>query len=144
MQEFIDFVMRNALMSGIWLALLVMVVISSVQQKLNKVKSVDHAAATTLINRENAQVIDVRSKEEFKKGHIVGANLLPLAEIKNNQLAAVEKYKNSPIIVVCNNGISSNQAAKMLVQAGFEQVHSLKGGMAEWHSANLPTARSKR
>ncbi|WP_298440836.1 rhodanese-like domain-containing protein [uncultured Ferrimonas sp.] len=144
MQEFIDFVLRNALMCGIWLALLVMVVISFVQAKMNKVATVTHAQATMLINREDAKVIDVRSQDEFRKGHIVNAIHTELAEIKNNQLAAVEKLKNSPIIVVCNAGISSSQAAKMLVQAGFDKVHNLQGGMTEWNAANLPTVRGKR
>ncbi len=144
MQELMDFMMRNALMSGIWLALFVMLIVSSVQAKLNKVISVAHAQATTLINREDAQVVDVRSEEEFRKGHIVNAKQLPLAEIKNNHLAAIEKFKQSPIIVVCNAGISSSQAAKMLVQAGFEKVYSLQGGMSEWNNAHLPTVTGKR
>lgn len=144
MQEIIDFVGRNALMSAIWFALLVMTFISFVQAKLNKVITVNHATATGLINRENAKVIDVRGKDEFKKGHIVDAINVELAQIKNNQLSALENFKTTPIIVVCNAGISSAQAGKMLVEAGYEKVYSLQGGMGEWNSANLPTVRKKR
>ncbi|QIZ78264.1 rhodanese-like domain-containing protein [Ferrimonas lipolytica] len=144
MQEYTDFIANNALMSAIWLALFVMVIVSFVQGKLNNVVTVNHAKATALINREDAKIVDVRSKDEFKKGHIVNAIHHELAQIKNNQLGKVENLKNTPIIVVCNAGISSSQAAKMLVQAGFEKVYNLQGGMTEWNNANLPTVTSKR
>ncbi|SHI01642.1 rhodanese-like domain-containing protein [Ferrimonas marina] len=144
MTEFIDFLSRNPILSLAWVGLAALFIASLVKGKLSKVTTVDHQGATQLINKQDAKVLDVRSNDEFKKGHIVDALNQPLSQIKNNQLGAVEKYKNTPIIVVCNTGISSSQAASALVKAGFEQVYNLKGGMTDWNAANLPVVKKKK
>ncbi|MFA0372655.1 rhodanese-like domain-containing protein, partial [Vibrio sp. 10N.222.54.F6] len=94
-----------------------------------------------LMNKQSAKVVDVRGKEEFKKGHIVDAVNLPLADIKNNQLGTLENAKGSPIIMVCNAGMTSSQAAQLMVKHGFDNVNNLKGGMGEWQSNNLPVSK---
>ncbi|GAA4878500.1 rhodanese-like domain-containing protein [Ferrimonas pelagia] len=144
MHEFIDFLTRNPILSLAWVALAALFISSLVQGKLSKFTTVDHQAATLLINKEDAKILDVRGEDEFKKGHIVDALNVPLSQIKNNQLATVEKHKNSPIIVVCNAGISSSQAANTLVKAGFDKVYNLKGGMTDWNAANMPVVRGKK
>ncbi|GAA5187155.1 rhodanese-like domain-containing protein [Ferrimonas gelatinilytica] len=144
MNEIFTFLSQHPVLSLLWVALLVMFLFTLVQGKLSKVTTVDHQRATLLINKEEARVLDVRGQDEFKKGHIVDAINLPLSQIKNNQLSAVEKLKNTPIIVVCNAGISSSQAANTLVKAGFTQVYNLKGGMTDWNAANMPTVRGKK
>ncbi|MBY5993395.1 rhodanese-like domain-containing protein [Ferrimonas balearica] len=144
MQEYFDFFARNPILSLVWVALLGMFIMTLVKSKLSKFKTVSHQQATLLINRQDAKILDVRGADEFKKGHIVDAINVPLSQIKNNQLGAVEKHKNDPIIVVCNAGISSSQAAQVLVKAGFEQVYNLHGGMTDWNAANLPVVRKKK
>ncbi|MGB0893029.1 MAG: rhodanese-like domain-containing protein [Parashewanella sp.] len=144
MQEYISFFQANPLLSMAWVGLFVAVVVMTVKSGLAKFNNVNPQELTMLINRENAKVIDVRGKEEFKKGHIIDAINVPLAEIKNKKLASLEKYKSSPIILVCNAGMTSSQAAQLLVAQGFEQVHNLKGGMGDWKAANLPVTKSKR
>jgi len=144
MQEYIEFLEANPMLSLAWIGLLIGLIVSVVKSSISKVINVDNQGATLLINKQSAKVIDVREKGEFKKGHIVDAINVPLAEIKNNQLSALEKYKASPIIMVCNAGMVSSQAAQLMVKAGFESVHSLKGGMGDWRSSNLPVAKSRR
>lgn len=144
MQEYIEFLKANPMLSLAWIGLLVALLVSVFKSSLSKVKTVDHQQATLLINKQNAKIVDVRSKEEFKKGHIVDAVNIPLAEIKNNQLSALENAKASPIIMVCNAGMTSAQAAQLMVKAGFESVYNLKGGMSEWQQSNLPVAKAKR
>jgi len=95
------------------------------------------AAATALINHQNAVIIDVRTAAEFKKGHIVNAINVPLSEI-NTQLDKLEKYKNQEILVACRSGSRSGTATRSLLKAGFENAHNLRGGMLAWESASLP------
>ncbi|QYK01379.1 rhodanese-like domain-containing protein [Shewanella psychrotolerans] len=144
MQEYIEFLKANPMLSLAWIGLLVALLVSVFKSSISKVKTVDHQQATLLINKQDAKVVDVRSKEEFKKGHIVDALNIPLSEIKNNQTSALENFKASPIIMVCNAGMTSAQAAQLMVKAGFESVHNLKGGMSEWQQSNLPVAKNKR
>ena len=144
MQEYIEFFKANPMLSLAWVGLLVAVIVTTVKAAVSGVKNIGNQELSILVNRENAKVVDVRSKEEFKKGHIVDAINVPMADIKNNQLSAVEKFKSSPIILVCNTGMTSSQAAQLLAKQGFENLLNLKGGMGDWQAANLPVKKSKR
>ncbi|NMH66274.1 rhodanese-like domain-containing protein [Shewanella salipaludis] len=144
MQEYIEFFKAHAMLSLAWVGLFVVLLVSLIKSGTSKIKNINPQELTLLINRQEAKVVDVRTKDEFRKGHIVDAINLTLAEIKNNQLASLEKHKTSPIILVCNTGITSSQAAQLLIKQGFEQVFNLKGGMGDWQAANMPVAKSKR
>lgn len=139
-----EFFKANPMLSLAWVGLFVALVVSVIKSSTSKVKNVSHQELTLMVNKQDAKVVDVRSKEEFKKGHIVDALNVTLTEIKNNQVTSLEKFKTSPIILVCNSGMTSSQAAQLLTKQGFENMFNLKGGMAEWQSANLPVVKSKR
>ncbi len=144
MQEYIEFFKANPLLSLLWVGLFIALLVSVFKSSISKVKTADHQQAVLLINKLDAKVIDVRSKDEFKKGHIVDAINLPLADIKNNKISTLEKFKASPIIMVCNAGMTSAQAAQLMVKAGFESVYNLKGGMGEWQQNNLPVVAKNK
>ncbi|MGL4475208.1 MAG: rhodanese-like domain-containing protein [Shewanella sp.] len=144
MQEYIEFLKANPMLSVAWVGLFIAVLVTMVKSSLSKVKNVNNHELTMMINREDAKVIDVRGKEDFKKGHIAGAMNVPMADIKNNQATSLENLKTSPIVIVCSAGMTSSQAAQLLSKQGFEQVFNLKGGMGEWQAANLPVQKSKR
>ncbi|WP_417762674.1 rhodanese-like domain-containing protein [Shewanella sp.] len=142
MQEYIDFFHAHTMLCVAWIALLGALIVTTFKMAFSKVKTINTQQATLLINKEEAVVIDVRGKDEFRKGHIVNAVNMPMADIKNSR-ANLEKHKSKPIILVCNAGMTSSQAAQILVKDGFEQVYSLKGGMGEWQAANMPVSRKK-
>lgn len=144
MQEYIEFIKGNPMLSLAWVGLFIAVVVMTIKAGFSKVKNINSQQVTIMINREDAKVIDVRSKEDFKKGHIVNAINLPMADIKNNNISTLEKYKSNPIILVCSAGITSAQAGQFLVKQGFENLFSLKGGMGDWQTANMPVQKSKR
>ncbi|MEJ1296729.1 MAG: rhodanese-like domain-containing protein [Candidatus Sedimenticola sp. (ex Thyasira tokunagai)] len=104
--------------------------------------NVEPIAATEMINREDAVVVDVRPINDFSQGHVIGALNIPLGSLKN-QLGQLEKQKQKPVIVACRSGSQSAAACKQLSSAGFESVYNLKGGMMAWSSANLPISRKK-
>lgn len=98
-------------------------------------------AATQLINRERAAVIDVSSAEEFAAGHVAGAKSLPLADIKEGA-AALPKNKALPIVVVCATGARSARGAAELKKLGYDNAQVLQGGLRAWREAGLPTEKS--
>ena len=59
----------------------------------------------------------------------------------SNKLA---KFKNKPIIAVCDSGMSSMKAVDALRKSGFESTYNLKGGMAAWTQAGLPVVTGKK
>ena len=93
--------------------------------------------AVLLINREKAVVVDVCEPAEFAAGHIVGSKNIPLADL-SSKLGAAAKNKGLPLILVCQSGARSARAMASAKTLGYEQVHSLGGGLAAWKSAGLP------
>lgn len=94
-------------------------------------------AATLLMNRENALVLDVRDAAEWATGHIPEARHIVLDQL-DKHLSEIEKYKSRPLIVSCQSGVRSNTACGKLKKHGFAQVYNLAGGVAAWREAGLP------
>ncbi|MGB0833307.1 MAG: rhodanese-like domain-containing protein [Psychrobium sp.] len=141
MQEYVEFFQANIWLTAAWVILFIAVVVTSIRASINGIKKVNHQQATMMMNRDDAVVLDVRGDGEYKKGHILGSKLVPLSKFKNNDLASIEKYKDTPIIVVCNSGMTSNQACQMLQKLGFNDLYNLQGGITEWRNANLPLTK---
>lgn len=141
MQEYIDFFSNNLMLSMAWLAIAVILVNSIIKDKLSAVKSVNAQQATLMINKENALFVDVRSSDEYKKGHIVNAKNITLSQIEQGKFTGIENNKQTPIIVVCESGARAAGAANKLYKAGFTQVYNLSAGMDGWVSASLPTTK---
>jgi rhodanese-related sulfurtransferase len=97
--------------------------------------------AVQLINREKAVVIDVCEPAEFAAGHVVGAKNIPLAELQAKLPGAV-KNRKLPLILVCQSGARSARAVATAKSLGFEQSHSLGGGLGAWRAANMPVEKS--
>ncbi|MEM7283066.1 MAG: rhodanese-like domain-containing protein [Pseudomonadota bacterium] len=78
-------------------------------------------------------VIDVRDPEEFEAGHIKGARNVPLTE-----LAPLFDHPESTeaLVMVCESGLRSIQAANFAKIAGLANVQSLEGGMLAWREIN--------
>ncbi|MEQ8660439.1 MAG: rhodanese-like domain-containing protein [Gammaproteobacteria bacterium] len=93
--------------------------------------------AVNLINRENAQVIDVRSAEDFARGHLAGAINVPLKEL-DGATERLQRFKGRPLLVCCQSGTSAMGTARRLRTQGFADVRVLAGGVQAWRSANLP------
>ncbi|MEL7599341.1 MAG: rhodanese-like domain-containing protein [Proteiniphilum sp.] len=73
-----------------------------------------------------AQLLDVRTVEEFHAGHVKGSVHIPLSSLPN-KFKTIQK--NSSIIVVCESGARSAQAVRFLISRGF---NAYNGG--SWRS----------
>ena len=95
------------------------------------------AEAVTLINRKDALVIDVRDEGEFAGGHINNARHVPEKQLAD-QMKALEKFKNKPVIVSCATGRRSASVVDSLKKQGFAVVVALRGGIGAWSQAGMP------
>ncbi len=84
--------------------------------------------------------MDIRQRKEWDSGHIAGAHHIPFAEL-DRRLNELEKFRDRPIIVVCNLGQIAGSAVKKLKAAGYDQVVRLSGGMTEWKAQNMPIVK---
>lgn len=141
MQQLVEFAGNNIVLSGIWVALFVMLVYSFTSTAFSPIKEVNTHEATLLINKEDAVVLDIRDTKGFNSGHILGARQIKPEALRNKEFAPLEKFKSKPIIVVCAMGNSARQTALDLFKAGFTQATLLKGGMNAWQSAGLPITK---
>ena len=139
MGELAEHIVNHPFLATGFIVLLAAVVLFEIRQRSQGQVQVGPTQAVRLINA-GAVVIDVRSAEDFRKGHIVNARNIELAQI-NAENPALKKHKSKILITVCDNGIVSNRAAALLRKAGFEQVVSLKGGLNAWRAENLPLVK---
>ncbi|MFB6421806.1 MAG: rhodanese-like domain-containing protein [Candidatus Malihini olakiniferum] len=143
MQEIISFAGKHLIMSIAWVALLFAIIVITVKNKIFKVKKITCGEAIQFINKEEAVVVDLRNRDDFRRGYIANAiNLLP-KNIKNGSLGELEKYKMRPVILVCENGISSRESADYLLKNGFKRAFILEDGLSGWSCENLPLVRGK-
>ena len=141
MEQFSEFVGNNALLSGAWVAIVAMIIFTTVKIKMSPVKQLSTQELTFLVNKEDGVVVDIRAEKEFKTSHILDAIHLSQEKVNKNELASLEKYKDKPIIVVCTAGISASKVAHQLFKAGFSKASLLKGGMNAWVNASLPVSK---
>jgi thioredoxin len=90
---------------------------------------------------QKAQLIDVRTPEEFQEGSIANAiNIDWNGSDFVNQLASLDK--NAPVFIYCLSGGRSAEASQALLDNGFQEVYELKGGFMAWNNAGLPLANA--
>lgn len=87
--------------------------------------------ANTIMTERQVAVVDIRDGLSFQQGHIAGAQMLD-----NRSLPAFMAATSSdtPIIVYCYHGNSSQGAAQFLNEQGFIEVYSMDGGFEAWRT----------
>ncbi|KFA58710.1 rhodanese-like domain-containing protein [Gilliamella sp. wkB18] len=139
--ELLPFIKNHILLSLGWIILVIAIIVLTIKSKLSKVQNINNAQAINLINKQDAVVVDVRSADNFKKGHITESyNILPI-DIKNANIKPIEKFKEKFVVLVDENGLSSTAIGEILVKQGFLHVFTLKDGIVGWNSENLPLVR---
>ena len=136
-----EFIKSNALLIGLALGSAIMLLMPMFRKSAGGVPSLTSAEAVTLINRNNATVLDVRDEAEFANGHIADAIHIPGADLES-RIAELKKYKTKPLLVNCQRGARSAKACEILRKAEFTQVHNLHGGLDAWQQAKLPLVKS--
>ncbi len=87
-------------------------------------------SASQLKRNNSCSLIDVRENEEWVRGHIEGATLWPLSKLLTGDIPHISK--NAEVVLYCQKGARSLQAARVLQKNGFSRVASLAGGYVGW------------
>jgi len=140
MDRILEFTGNNMLLVLALMISFFVLVFSELRRKASGLVAVGASEVVALINND-ATVIDLRSADAFARGHIVNAKNIPFDEFDSKKDTL---DKSTPVIAVCDSGISSNKAVAMLRQSGFESAHGLKGGMNAWGQAGLPVVTAKK
>ncbi len=92
-----------------------------------------------LIKTPGGFLLDVRTQNEFKNGHIANSGQLIFYAL-NFKKRLLMLPKNEPIYLYCNTGWRSEKTAKILIENGYENVYNLEHGIMDWELQNLPVA----
>jgi len=84
------------------------------------------------LDKGEIKVVDIRDDQSFELGHIPSAFHLSNGSI--GQFIEQNEFE-TPVVVCCYHGISSQQAAQYLIHQGFEEVYSMDGGFEAWRNA---------
>ncbi|MCR2804408.1 rhodanese-like domain-containing protein [Paenibacillus sp. SCIV0701] len=77
-------------------------------------------------NDPTAMLVDVRTNEDYRTGHIRGSICIPLQDISNNPFSVCVR-KDTPLILYCQKGYKSSIAAQALIDAGYSSVYTIPG-----------------
>ncbi len=94
--------------------------------------------AQALIGDGKTDIVDVRAPEEFATGHVPGARLVPLDQLKIDPRAHLPRDN---VLFVCAKGVRSMTAAKLAEKEGLNDIYTLDGGTLAWIKAGLPIER---
>lgn len=125
MQDLFTFIANHMALSYAFVAALILLTIVEFLRMKRSDVGITTAQAVQLINRQNANVVDLRASENFKQGHIIDAVSLTAKEITDGS-KKIEKLKSRPVIIVCNAGMESQKIAALLLKQGYN-AFSLSG-----------------
>jgi rhodanese-related sulfurtransferase len=132
------------LLNAAIIILAIVVVLIVVNMANNRgISRISGEAAREMISSAGATLIDVRTPEEFRQGHIEGAMLMPLDEIgaRIGELAAL---KDRPVLLYCRGGNRSLVAGRILRKSGFVKISNLRGGIMAWSNKGFPIIKGER
>ncbi|HEY1172959.1 MAG TPA: rhodanese-like domain-containing protein [Verrucomicrobiae bacterium] len=106
-----------------------------------KPKHVDVTGATQLLETNKSVIIlDIRTEEEFKDGHIPKAvNIDYLDRTFGEKLDKLDKSK--PYLVHCAAGGRSTKSLEQFKAKGFTNIYHLDGGLNAWQSSQKPVTK---
>ena len=80
-------------------------------------------------NAAGAVLLDVRSPQEYREGHVPGSQNVPLQQL--DKVEEVTENKDTVLYVYCHSGARSRQAVSLLKHMGYTNVHNI-GGIAAY------------
>ncbi len=90
----------------------------------------------SLLKVDDVQLVDVRTLEEYESGFIANAqNIDYYSPTLDEDLKILDKKK--PVILYCRSGKRSRDCSEKLIEAGFQKVYNLKGGILEWEHEGM-------
>lgn len=98
--------------------------------------------AVRLMNK-GAVVLDLRDRDAYEKGHLIGARHFDAAAI-DAQAEALSRFRTKPVITYDERGTGAARVAAALRKRDFENAFALRGGLLAWREEQLPLEKPQR
>ena len=95
---------------------------------------------TIRLMNAGAVLVDLRSANHFKDGHITGARNVPGDQLLTDP-KVLDKFAAKSLVLYCDDGVATGAAIRTLTRAGAKDVFSLRGGLSAWKQENLPVVK---
>jgi thioredoxin 1 len=114
-----------------------------VDSNAQSVQNVNALKFKELIAKGDYILVDVRTPDEFSRGHIQGSTAINVADPGfPSKVALLQKDKT--ILIYCLTGSRSSYAARYLIQNGFKKVYNLQNGIMDWSQQGFPLEQSSQ
>jgi rhodanese-related sulfurtransferase len=139
MDRLLDYFTNHPILAGAAVVMTFLVLAFELRRRGEDTAGVAPNEAIRLMNG-GAVLVDLRSANQYKDGHIAGAKSMP-----GDQLAAdpkaLERLAAKTLVLYCDDGATTAAALRTLARAGAKSVFSLRGGLAAWKQENMPVVK---
>ena len=139
MDRLIDYSTNHPFLAGGLLLMTLLVLAFELRQRGAAAAAIAPFEAIRMMNG-GAVLVDLRSANQFKDGHIEGARNVPGDQIATEP-KTLERLAGKTLVLYCDSGTTTAAAQRTLEQAGAKNVFSLRGGLAAWKQENLPVVK---
>ncbi len=98
------------------------------------------AEAKKIIEKSKPLVLDVRTPNEFHRGRLENAKLIPVQQLAS-RLNEITDYKNKDVLIYCRSGNRSTVAAQILINNGFKKLYNMRYGIIDWEKKGFPVVK---
>ena len=122
--------------------LLVPIYIFALTERTKGGKPMTCSQLVSLMNADQAVLVDVRANADYQAGHVHGAINIPHTKIAT-RISEIEKHREKIIVLTDQMGQHAGGAGKEMTKQGYT-VRRLSGGMSEWQQQNMPVVQGKK
>ena len=110
---------------------------TAAQTTMPSAKRIDIEQFDQMRTQKDAIVLDVRTPQEFRHGHVPGAVNIDISDPQfRKKIGELDKSKT--YLVHCARGVRSARAAKIMSPMGFANLFDYHGGFDEWKKSGKP------
>ena len=128
-----EFIANNIILFIALVILVFLVVNLETKSLFGKVQKLSCDELTKLLNNSKITLVDFRTAEEFKSGHIITAINLNLEDIEK-----LDTKNDNPFVAYASTDSDALKAASKFSTLGIQQVFYLEGGIKSWIENNMP------
>ncbi|HEY5558267.1 MAG TPA: rhodanese-like domain-containing protein [Steroidobacteraceae bacterium] len=139
MDRLLDYFINHPLLAGALVLMTLLVLGYELRQRGAGAAAIAPHEAIRMMNG-GALLVDLRSANQFKDGHIEGARNVPADQLAADA-KALDRLAGKTLVLYCDTGTVTGAALRTLARAGAKSVFSLRGGLAAWKQENLPVVK---
>lgn len=130
-------IIRN-INAKLWILILIafLIGVSAQSQDSTAGKTLSQKKFQRLLKKKNTVLLDVRTSDEYKAGHIPDAKQIDVLKKEDFKKQISTLDKNKKYFLYCRSGKRSNSAKILMKELGFNKLYDLKGGYKEWSGPN--------